>query len=63
MKNKKTSWEYQKNGNYKQLKIMFNLNSEYDAALHHFLVCHIKNKSMFIKDLIYKELMEWSNEE
>ena len=63
MSDKKSSWEYQKNRNYKQVKINFDLDNDYDAAIHHYLECKTKNKSRLIKSLLYAELERCSYEE
>ena len=57
MKKSKKSWEYQK-GKYKQLNIKFNLENDYDAAIHHYLTCGDMNASRLIKDLLYNKLEE-----
>ena len=58
---KKTSWEYQKDKNYKQVKIMFNLDDKTDAAIYHYLVTFKPNRTSFIKRLVYEEMVRYSD--
>lgn len=55
LKSERKSWDYQK-GNYKQINIKFNMNNEYDAMLHHFIVTCKDNVSALIKKLLYEEM-------
>lgn len=58
---KKTSWEYAKNRNYKQLKITFDLDNPTDATLYHYLHNVVKNKTRYIKNLVMSEMLRWSD--
>lgn len=58
---KKTSWEYAKNRNYKQLKITFDLDNPTDATIYHYLNDVVKNKTRFIKNLVMTEMLRWSD--
>lgn len=62
MSNKKTSWDYQKEKNYKQVKIMFNLDDTTDALIYHYLQKFKPNRTSFIKRLVYEEMVRWSDE-
>lgn len=62
MSNKKTSWDYQKEKNYKQVKIMFNLDDATDALIYHYLQKFKPNRTSFIKRLVYEEMVRWSDE-
>lgn len=57
MENKRKSWDYQK-GRYKQVNIKFNMDDDYDAMLHWYLIVKTDNASRLIKDLIYKHMGE-----
>ena len=63
MKNKKTSWDYQKEKNYKQVKLNFNLDDEIDALIYHYLNRFKPNRTSFIKRLVYEEMVRWSDGE
>lgn len=57
---KKTSWDYQKN-RYKQINIKFNMDDEYDSAIHFFLTCKTDNATRLIKDLLIRYMEEVSS--
>ncbi len=59
----KTSWEYQKEKNYKQVKMVFDLDDQEDAMLYHYLQKFIPNRTSYIKRLIYEEMVRWSDHE
>ena len=63
MSNKKTSWDYQKEKNYKQVKLNFNLDDEIDALIYHYLNRFKPNRTSFIKRLVYEEMVRWSDGE
>ena len=63
MSYKKTSWDYQKEKNYKQVKIMFNLDDVTDALIYHYLQKFKPNRTSYIKLLVYDEMVRWSDEE
>lgn len=58
MSKKKTSWEYEKERNCKQIRIVFNMNDEVDALIFHYLNTFKPNRTSFIKRLVYEE-MTW----
>lgn len=60
-KEKKTSWDYQKDRNYKQVKIMFDLDDSVDAELYHYLSNYIPNRTSYIKRLLYEEMVRYSD--
>ncbi len=62
MKDRKTSWEYEKTRNSAQMRIVFNLDDPEEAAAYHFLERY-SNKSGFIKDLIYHECVRCAYEQ
>lgn len=55
MKDKKSSWDYQKN-NYKQISIKFNMNDIDDATLYHLATNKTLNTQGLIKKLLREEL-------
>ena len=55
MKDKKSSWDYQKN-KYKQINIKFNMNDIDDAALYHFATNVTLNTQGLIKKLLRDEM-------
>lgn len=61
--NKKTSWDYQKVKNYKQVKIMFNLDDHVDSLLYYYLATFKPNRTSFIKRLVYNEMVRYSDED
>ena len=61
MRNKKKSWDYQKN-RYKQVNIKFDMRNLDDAMLHHFVVDGTTNTSALIKRLIYEEMVRCAYE-
>lgn len=61
MSEKKTSWDYQKGKPYKQVKINFNLDDKIDAIIYHYISHVIENRTKYIKELIYKDML-WRNE-
>ena len=62
MNKKKTSWEYEKVRNSKQIRLVFNLDDPEEAAAYHFLERY-SNKSGSIKHLIYEECVRCSYEQ
>lgn len=63
MNRKKTSWDYQKEKNYKQVKIMFDLDDPTDAVLYHYLQKFKPNRTGLIKRLVYEEMVRWCDHE
>ena len=57
MSNKKSSWEYEKERNCKQIRIVFNMNDLTDAQIYHFLNTFKPNRTSLIKRLVYDEMM------
>lgn len=53
----KSSWEYEKERNCKQIRIVFNLDDKTDALIYHFLNIHKPNRTSLIKRLVYEELV------
>ena len=53
----KTSWEYEKERNSKQIRIVFNLDDTTDALIYHFLNIHKPNRTSLIKRLVYEEMV------
>lgn len=62
MSEKKTSWDYQKLKNYKQVKIMFNLDDDLDSLIYEYLQKYKPNRTSFIKRLVYDEMARCSHE-
>ena len=60
--NKKTSWEYEKERNCKQMRIVFNMDDPVDAQIYHFLDRFKPNRTSFIKRLVYDELVRCAYE-
>lgn len=58
---KKTSWDYQKEKNYKQVKLMFDLDDPTDAVLYHYLQGFKPNMTGLIKRLVYEEMVRWAD--
>ena len=63
MSNKKSSWEYEKARNSKQIRIVFNLDDSTDALIYHFLNIHKPNRTSLIKRLVYDEMVRCAYEE
>lgn len=61
--NKKTSWEYEKARNSKQIRIVFNLDDAQDAQIYHYLERYKPNRTSFIKRLVYDELVRCAYEQ
>ena len=61
--NRKTSWEYEKARNCKQMRIVFNMDDPVDAQIYHFLECYKPNRTSFIKSLVYDELVRCAYEQ
>ena len=59
----KTSWEYEKERNSKQIRIVFNLDDSTDALIYHFLNIHKPNRTSLIKRLVYDEMVRCAYEE
>ena len=62
MSNKKTSWDYQKEKNYKQVKLNFNLDDTTDALIYHYLNTFKPNRTSYIKRLVYDDMVRWAYE-
>ena len=58
---KKTSWDYQKNKNYKQVKMTFNLDDPTDSLLYYYLNRFKPNRTSFIKRLVYEEMVRYAD--
>lgn len=63
MLNKKTSWEYEKARNSKQIRLVFNLDDAIDAQIYHFLERSKPNRTSYIKRLVYDELVRCAYEQ
>ncbi len=61
MSNKKTSWDYQKVKNYKQVKMMFNMDDPVDTLIYHYLAKFKPNRTSYIKRLVYEEMVRYSD--
>lgn len=59
----KTSWEYEKERNSKQLRIVFNLDDTTDALIYHYLNRFKRKRTSLIKRLVYDEMVRWSDGE
>lgn len=59
----KTSWEYEKERNSKQIRVVFNLDDSTDALIYHFLNIHKPNRTALIKRLVYDEMVRCAYEE
>lgn len=60
---KKTSWDYQKEKNYKKVHLNFNMDDPTDALIYHFATTFYPNRTSFIKRLIYDEMVRCAYEE
>ena len=61
--NKKTSWDYEKARNCKQIRLVFNMDDPVEANVYHFLERYKPNRSSFIKRLVYDELVRSAYEQ
>ena len=61
MNKKKKSWDYQKEKNYRQVKIVFNLDNEIDSMIYHYMSKFIPNRTSYIKRLVYEEMVRYSD--
>ena len=57
MRKSKSSWEYEKERNSKQIRIVFNLDDTTDALIYHFLNTFKPNRTSLIKKLVYDEMV------
>lgn len=62
MANKKSSWEYQKVKNYKQVKINFDMDDPIDALIYHYAANFRPNRTSLIKRLLYEEMVRTAYE-
>lgn len=63
MSKRKSSWEYEKERNSKQIRIVFNLDDTTDALIYHFLNTYKPNRTALIKRLVYDEMVRCAYEE
>ena len=63
MSKRKSSWEYEKERNSKQIRIVFNLDDTTDALIYHYLNKFKPNRTSLIKRLVYEELVRCAYEE
>ena len=63
MSDKKTSWEYEKARNSKQIRIVFNMDDPVDAQIYHYLERYKSNSTGLIKRLVYDELVRCAYEQ
>lgn len=63
MSKSKSSWEYEKERNSKQIRIVFNLDDTTDALIYHFLNTFKPNRTSLIKRLVYDEMVRCAYEE
>lgn len=61
--NRKTSWEYEKERNTKQMRLVFNLDDPVDAQIYHYLERYKPNRTSLIKRLVYDELVRCAYEQ
>lgn len=54
---KKSSWDYQKKKNYKQVKINFDLDDPIDALIYHYAALFKPNRTSLIKRLLYDDMV------
>lgn len=59
---KKSSWEYEKARNTKQIRLVFNMDDVEDARLYHYLEKFKPYRTRLIKRLAYEEMVRWSDE-
>ena len=59
----KSSWEYEKERNSKQIRVVFNMDDITDALIYHFLDKHKPNRTSLIKRLVYEEMVRCAYEE
>ena len=57
MNEKKSSWQYEKERNCKQIRIVFNMDDPIDVLILHFLNTYKPNRTSLIKRLVYEELV------
>lgn len=62
MSNKKTSWDYQKEKNYRQVKINFDMDNHIDAIMYHYLSTFKPNRTSYIKRLVYEDMVRCADE-
>ena len=63
MSSKKSSWEYEKERNSKQIRIVFNLDDPIDGVIYHYLDRFKPNRTSLIKRLVYEEIVRCAYEE
>ena len=63
MQKRKSSWEYEKARNSKQIRLVFNLDDPVDAQVYHYLERYKPNRTSFIKRLVYDELVRCAHEQ
>ena len=56
-KKKKTSWDYQKEKNYRRVPLNFNMDDEIDALIYHYLEQYKPNRTSYIKRLVYEDMV------
>ena len=59
----KSSWEYEKERNSKQIRIVFNLDDPIDGMIYHYLDKFKPNRTSLIKRLVYDEIVRCAYEE
>lgn len=55
---KKTSTDYARNRNYKQITVTFDLDNKSDAVIYHYLRNVVANKNALIKELVKMRMFE-----
>ncbi len=63
MQKRKSSWEYEKARNSKQIRLVFNLDDPVDAQIYHYLERYKPNRTGLIKRLVYDELVRCAYEQ
>ena len=63
MNKRKSSWEYEKARNSKQIRLVFNLDDPVDAQIYHYLERYKPNRTSLIKRLVYDELVRCAYEQ
>ena len=56
MSDKKTSTDYARNRNYKQVTITFDLDDKSDATIYYYLKNVVINKNKYLKQLVYLDM-------
>ncbi len=58
----KSSYQYEKERNTKQIRMVFNMDDHIDSMIYHYAKIREPNRTSYIKRLIYEDMVRYAHE-